>query len=904
MSRHDYQDDKYQHTIAVVGMAGTFCNAPSLDHLWLNLKDGREAVRFLDTETLKANGCPRSMREHPMFVPATAMMTDVDRFDADFFGYTAAEARLMDPQLRLMLQTAWHAFENANLIPERMEGLTGVFAGGHRSDYLVCNLGPEYTIQTGMKALTASLFNGQDYLSTWISYKLGLTGPSVNVQTACSTGLVAVATACQNLLDYSCDTALSITGAVFSPRDWGYLAETGSILSADGHCRPYDAVAGGTITGEGVGAIVLKRLHDALEDNDSILGIIRGYAVNNDGSLKAGYATPSAAGQQALLTQALATAGLESNEITYMEGHGTGTQLGDPIEFKALQSVFGKDSRENPCFLGSVKANLGHLGACAGMVGLQKILLMLKHGTIVPQINYADPNPEMGMEGSAFQICTQLRDWPEDSPRIAGVSSFGLGGTNCHMIVEGFANEETAFSKTDSPAGFLPLCLSARSEKALEALCEKWADFLDSKKDMDLNQAAMNVLSGRAAMPWRMAIAATEADEAIQKLRSNAKGLWVSPERKEKKTVFFIQDSAGIQTALSATLLRNTRAFKGAFMACAALCKEMQGPDLPALLEEDSLYATGKTETMSEQLLDFATAFSLAHLLTTTGVRLHVVAGVGTGGLVAKALAGTISLAQAIRQLCGAPGSPAQDAVPGQEWALPEVELISTPEENGRDRKKLIETCLQGKAGIFLAVGQPYAHHFPENTIDEMPPPAWVPIPSSTGNTLAKDQEQSSGLSNAYGEALAALFRAGATIMPGRRGRHMQTPLYQFERNSYWPEQETNFCDMLRYPEEVVDKASSQVAACEAEPDNTEAENDGVSIEQCMCAIWNEALGIEDIDPDDDFFQRGGTSLSAIAIVADIRKHTGLTIQLRELMKLKTINEVTARLGQLAEEEA
>lgn len=447
-----YTDEAYDQAIAVVGMAGLYSQAPTVNNLWENLLNGYEAVRFLDEHALMNNGCPPSAQSDPFFVPASAMLGDeIFQFDSEFFNFTPAEAEMMDPQLRQMLQVSWHCFENAGITPGKQGGLTGVFAGAHKSDYLLCNMGPDYNIQMGMKAVSSSILNGLDFLSTWISYKFGLEGPSINVQTACSTGLLTVATACQNLLDYSCDTALAVNGAIFFPRDWGYFAEPGSIVSKDGHCRPFDAQAQGTVTGEGVGAVLLRRLSDALKDNDTILGVIRGFAVNNDGSRRAGFTAPGVAGQKKLLSQALVFSGLKPSDVGYIEAHGTGTNIGDPIEFQALKSTYGISNSGSRHLLGSIKANLGHLGACAGMVGLHKLLLMLTHEKIPPQINFSTPHPETNFDKHGFSVATETTPWPDDLPKRAAVSSFGLGGTNCHLILEAFAETQQRAATTGNP---------------------------------------------------------------------------------------------------------------------------------------------------------------------------------------------------------------------------------------------------------------------------------------------------------------------------------------------------------------------------------------------------------------------------------------------------------------------
>jgi acyl transferase domain-containing protein len=431
----------YAEAVAVIGMAGRFAASPDLNGFWNNLVHGYQAAHRLTPLELEANGCPRSLSGHARFVPVTARMEDVDLFDADFFGFTATEAREMDPQLRLLLETSWHAFENAGYTPGDKQGpwlRTGVFSGLTASSYWLCHVRPDAYNNSAMNYHRTSILNGQDFASTWISYKFGLGGPSLNIQTACSTGLVVVASACQNLLDYSCDLALAASAQMLHPRGWGYVAESGGILSPEGLCRPFDAAAAGTVPGEGVAAVVLKRLGDAVRDGDTIKAVIRGYGLSNDGNLRAGYAAPSAAGQAAAISAALSMAGLEADEVSYVETHGTGTYLGDPIEFAGLSKAFS--GRKRPCLLGSMKANFGHLGTAAGLASFIKTALMLKHGYIPPLVNFQRINPEIPLEGSPFQIVDQGCAWPEDRPMIAGVSAFGFGGTNCHVIMEGAAD--------------------------------------------------------------------------------------------------------------------------------------------------------------------------------------------------------------------------------------------------------------------------------------------------------------------------------------------------------------------------------------------------------------------------------------------------------------------------------
>ena len=525
--KQPWLEEEYCNAVAVVGMAGRFCKAPDLETFWHNLCAGFEAARRLTSEELEASGCNRAYASHPAFVPVCAQMEDVDKFDAPFFGLSTGEALDMDPQLRLMLETSWHALEQAGYAPDRLENgsvRVGVFAGAAPSSYWLCNVGPNAFNNTGTAFHKAAIVNGQDFLSSWISYKFGFTGPSLNIQTACSTGLVLVASACQHLLDFSCDVALAATASVINPRGWGYVAESGGILSPDGHCRPFDAAASGTLPGEGAGAVVLKRLEDALMAGDRIEAIIRGYGVSNDGSRRAGFGAPSAEGQAIALRLAQTMAGVESRDIGYVEAHGTGTYLGDPIEIAGLSKVFGQ--RESACPIGSLKGNLGHLGNAAGMASLLKVILMLRHGHIPPTINFRSLNPALQMDTTRFRIACENEPWTGTAPRLAGVSAFGFGGTNCHLVVEEspvWARDAAVYRES---SGQGPQCMdivaeeerepdtvlmfSAPNAEGLERCLALWGEYLLSNPGLSLGEVAWNLRHGRSLFPCRCALAGND----------------------------------------------------------------------------------------------------------------------------------------------------------------------------------------------------------------------------------------------------------------------------------------------------------------------------------------------------------------------------------------------------------
>ena len=871
MRAQDYTSEEYQDAVAVVGMAGRYKDAPDLSRFWSNLASGYEAVTFLGEEELRHYGCPAGLSGHPEFIPASAMMHGIDAFDADFFGYTAAEARMMDPQLRLMLQTSWLAFEHANILPGDTYTLTGVFAGAQRTDYPLYHFDADYTMQVGMKAVGASILNGQDFLSTWISYKLGLTGPSLNIQTACSTGLVTVATACQNLVDYNCDVALAIAGAIFFPRHWGYIAEEGSILSKDGHCRPFDARASGTVTGEGTGAVVLKRLSDALRDKNTIRGVIRGFAINNDGPARAGYAAPSGKGQKAVIEQALASAMLDSSDISYIESHGTGTALGDPIEFGALQSIFGPKERRSPCFLGSLKANLGHLGACAGMASLHKTLLMFAHDALVPQINFSEPLPELDFERSAFRIATQPTAWPELLPRRAGISSFGFGGTNCHMIVEGplpVGGPDEIEGAPGFAVGALPLCLSAKSEQSLKDLCVAWVEFLAGANTEEYSRFALTAIAGRTAMPWRVALPGLCPRSAAEALR-NAGAIHAGPVRPHR-CALLVNDLDGL-SRLGDWLSAPSSATASIYRQHAADVPQ-QGGNTARAHEGEASHVAGAVIAVKTLLTLFEQLrIPMGPVLGTAAARPVVNflnKGIEASGIFSPAPLGEIDQSdragsEANRIDAAMPGSIVRACAAENVTAIISLVPFESPSEN------------------------PFENKDARAILDPLPV---IPLFSEAdGPGKAEAGPAFEALLSSF---LSRLFVSGIPFTIRAPGSLADIPAYCFAQTSYWP--------ALNH-KAVLAPHAVQGKVLEPDPAANEQRKDGQDPVNFVLGVWSSALGREDIGKDDDFFQLGGTSLSAITILGEVKKNTGLSLSMGEFLELRTPINMLKRLEALAE---
>ena len=421
--------------IAVIGMAGRFPGAKNINEFWNNLKNGVEAISFCSPEELEKAGFSAEQVEEANFVKAGGLMEDTGYFDAEFFGYMHDEAEVMDPQLRLFHECTWSALEDAGYAPGSYDGLIGLFAGAsHNFNW------EAYTIVTGKKNKIGSFMSGyltvKDFLCTLISYKLNLKGPGIIVNSACSTSLVAVHMACQAILNGECDMALAGGTAVSKAGGTGYVFQEGIIHSPDGHCRAFAAAARGTVSGDGVGLVVLKRLEDAVADRDHIYAVVKGSAVNNDGIRKVGYTAPSIEGQVDVIKMAQQVAEVEPESIGYIETHGTGTNLGDPVEMEALKIAFATDKKKY-CGIGAVKSNIGHCDTAAGIAGFIKAVLALIHRQIPPTLHFEKPNPGIRLDDSPFYINAALKDWEDNGAvRRAGVSSFGIGGTNAHVILE------------------------------------------------------------------------------------------------------------------------------------------------------------------------------------------------------------------------------------------------------------------------------------------------------------------------------------------------------------------------------------------------------------------------------------------------------------------------------------
>ena len=639
-------------SIAVIGLTGRFPGARNLDEFWRNLRDGVETITRFSEEELRAAGVDPAWSKLPGFVNAGSVLTDIDQFDATFFGYSPRDAEGIDPQQRLFLECAWECLESAGYDPDAYPGLIGVFGGSDMSSYIYHIYAHIDPLSAGYGGMTL-IGNDKDYLTTQVSYKLNLKGPSMAVQTSCSTSLVAVCVACESLWSYACDMALAGGVAVAVPQKKGYFYQPGGILSPDGHCRTFDAGGQGTVVGSGVGLVLLKRLSDAIADRDYIHAIIKGAALNNDGSSKVGYTAPSVSGQAQVIAMAQAMAGVDAESVSYVEAHGTATLLGDPIEVAALTQAFSaRTSKKGFCALGSVKSNVGHLASAAGVTGLIKTVLALEKGFLPPSVNFKTPNPQINFAAGPFYVNERLREWPSNgAPRRAGVSSFGVGGTNAHVVLE-----EAPVLETAGPSRpYQLLTLSARSASALENATANLARHLKEHPELNLADVSYTQSARRAFAHRRVLVTGgTEVEDAVRALETGdpQRLMTATTESKDRPVLFMFSGQGSQYVDMGLELYGAEPTFRSALDMCCELLRKDLGFDLRQVLypqpdkREEASARLQRTAVTQPAL--FVLEYALAKLWMEFGIQPKGMIGHSIGEYVAACLAGVFSVEEAL----------------------------------------------------------------------------------------------------------------------------------------------------------------------------------------------------------------------------------------------------------------
>ncbi len=659
-----------QQGVAVIGMSGRFPGANSVEELWANLCAGQEAITFFDRADLDPSVNPE-LSADPSYVCARGMMAEAELFDASFFQISAREAEMMDPQARVFMELADAALENAGY-PATAENKIGVYAGSAENTYFERHLTSRPELIDRFGEFQTHLVNDRDYLTTRTSYKLNLQGPSINLSTACSTSLVAVIQAYQDLLAGRCDLALAGGVAIDTPQLRGYLYQEGSILTPDGHCRPFDANAQGTLFNSGAGIVVLKRLEEAIADGDQIYTVIKGVGINNDGADKVSFTAPSVKGQMGAILQAQQEAGFDPATISYIEAHGTATPLGDPIEVEALTQAFRTTTTATQfCRIGSIKSNLGHLTAAAGVAGLIKTVLALYHRQIPPSINFDRPNPHIDFANSPFVVNDKLVDWPATTtPRRAGVSSFGGGGTNAHVVLE----EPPQVATTSTSRPYQLLLLSTKTATALDRATTNLQVYLEQANRLNLADVAYTLQQGRKNYPHRRFVVCQDRPEAIAHLAALPPELTATrqTERQQPPLIFLFPGQGSQYINMGANLYRDEPVFQQAVDTCAEILKPLLKLDL-----RDLIYPQSENLATSSELLEqtrytqpalFTIEYALVQLWQSWGVKPAAAIGHSVGEFVAACLAGVFSLADGLQLV----------AIRGQlMWDLPAGSMLS-----------------------------------------------------------------------------------------------------------------------------------------------------------------------------------------------------------------------------------
>ncbi|HHP7229534.1 MAG TPA: beta-ketoacyl synthase N-terminal-like domain-containing protein, partial [Xenococcaceae cyanobacterium] len=649
--------------IAVIGMACRFPGAKNLDEFWYNLTQGIESISFFSEAEIAASGIDRELINHPDYVKASPILEDIEYFDAKFFGYSPKEAELIDPQQRLLLECAWECLEDAGYDPNTYPGAIALYAGTATNTYLLNNIYPNrhqldrndsldtFTL-TSMGGFQTTIANDKDYLTTRVSYKLNLTGASVNVQTACSTSLTTVHLACQSLINGECDMALAGGVSITVPQKAGYLYQEGMILSPDGHCRAFDAAAGGTIFGSGAGIVLLKPLDKAIQDRDRIYALIKGSAINNDGGAKVGYLAPNSIGQAKAVAEAIAISDIVPESISYLEAHGTGTILGDPIEIAGLTQAFRHStSKTQFCAIGSVKTNVGHLQIASGIVGLIKTVLCLYHKQLPPSLHYNHPNSQIDFSNSPFYVNTSLIDWKVAGyPLRAGVNSLGIGGTNVHVILE--ETPQVVLQKRSNKTVATHLfTISAKNQQALIALKAKYCSYLGGKQDnLTLEDICFTANLGRSHFQYRFAVVTDSITDLQDKLSGVLNDVSDRNSDNNNRIAFLFTGQGSQYLNMGKKLYETQKAFRNSLDRCAEILQDYLDENLLDIIFNDTKNDNQKIrvnkldDTQNTQPILFSLEYALAQLWISWGITPSIVLGHSLGEYVAATIADVFSL--------------------------------------------------------------------------------------------------------------------------------------------------------------------------------------------------------------------------------------------------------------------
>lgn len=916
--------------IAIVGMAGRFPGADNIEQFWQNICNGVESISRFAPDELETSQLEVIDQNAHNFVNAKGVLKNTTEFDATFFGLSPKEAEIMDPQHRIFLESAWHALEDAGYEPDHYPGLIGVYAGAGMNTYMLNNILSNQASMQSFGLYQTGIGNDKDFLATRVAYKMNLRGPAINVQSACSTSLVAISQAWQGLLNHQCDMALAGGVSVSFPNKTGYLYQEGGILSPDGHCRAFDENANGTVAGNGVGIVVLKRLSDALADGDSIQAVIKGIATNNDGSVKVGYTAPGIEGQSQVIASAQSIAGVNPEDVSYVETHGTGTKLGDPIEFAALTRSFTSNTnkqylnKQNYCALGTLKPNVGHLDAAAGVGSVIKTTLALKHQLLPPTIHFNRPNPDINFTNSPFYINRELSHWPSDSePRIAGVSAFGIGGTNAHIILQEAPKQTTS----DSARQWQLLTLSARSKTALEQMTINLETQLQQQPEISLADVAHTLQIGRRLFDHRRYILCRSVTEGHQclNLSSTQYGLTEHNKSAENSTVIFVFTNQFVTNfAAIQDIYHHEVVFKKEFDLAAELLNKRLDLDLRKICITESvapLWRDQQFQTdVNKQLIIFVIEYSLAKLWMHWGIKPVAMIGEGNSEIVAACVAGVFNVDYGLQQIIasqqGSKNRLRSTATHKAVYPLqaPAIPLISNAtgswltREQATDRnywQKPSDSLLCIKsiiASISQQSGQPVLLQISveENNLS--------PFRKQYQQFKILSSTNTNGLSGSANllQCLGQLWLANVAVdwpsfYADEQRLRVPLPGYPFERRNYvvspaLVQEQPDVEQSIQYHQNTAGTLQPNPAWHPREEMTTDYIMPDDGDQSQMAEIWQELLSIAKIGVNDDFFELGGHSLLASRLLSRIRSVFKFELSLTMFFDTPTIAGITAHL--------
>ncbi|MGE7625287.1 type I polyketide synthase [Viridibacillus sp. NPDC096237] len=817
--------------IAIIGMSGKFPGAKNIAEFWANMKNGIDSRQEFRDDDLKKNGIGEEQINHPEYKKVGMILDEIEKFDAEFFNFTPYEAKVTDPQHRIFLECVWEALEEAGYAPSKYQGKIGLFGSTSMSSYLINNIIPNEKIDSEGVNYPILIGNDKDFLSTRIAYKLNLTGPSITIQTACSSSLVATHYGVQSILNGECDIAIAGGVSVSVPQTSGYLYKEGGILSRDGRCRPFDQNASGTIKGNGCGVVVLKSLSEAIKDKDHIYSVIKSTAINNDGSNKVGFTAPSIKGQESVIDEALYLADIESHEVGYIEAHGTGTSLGDPIEIQALNKVYGGNIDKH-CAIGSVKANIGHTDAAAGVIGVIKTALSLKHQMVVPTPNFGKENENLYLEQTPFYIADKLEKKKLD---YAGVSSFGIGGTNAHIIMK-YWEEETDDPIEEKESNIV--LLSAKNSVALSQMKEQLQGFLKKNENLSLGDVAYTLSSGRTEFNNRYFAIASSVDELIAQLSLEQN---VTPIENDMRVSFKL----GYNDLLWKKLIEHP-SFQEIVHSILENCNEVDSGITKESILVDSIY---------REINYFVYNLALARKLIELGIVPEVIiANSKLDDLILFVLGEVISLKEAIEAI----------------MTMDPVSIVEWDDKNS----KYSAFCSDGN--FYNKMNKKFIFQQTSSlTIEKVKGNTYVSKSNNSicfeGLTLGdKYTNFNRPPYECYLSILGCLWTSGMNLDIGRTvsfKNRVSLPTYPFQKERYWIEAKQKNREVLLNP------AENEI------PNN---------IENIVLDTWQKYLEIDSIEIEDNYYDLGGDSLAAVEIVSELRDVLKVNISIDQFTDMQT----------------